>query len=183
MGRGNARRNNRQNQASLRYRKQRQRNVLAQSGEFDFVLILDHLKAGFNVAKIFRSAQAFGAQAVHLLDIGEFDPAPAKGAFKYVPAQFYNDFSESYQELKALDYQFYCLEPDAKTRIDQVQFPKKSAFILGNEEFGIDFDKSLYPEIQSIAIPQFGSVQSLNVSVAASICMYEYICQHHPVKA
>ncbi len=173
------RRSERHTQAKLRYKKQRQRNILAEAGIFDFVLILDHLKAGFNVAKIFRSAQAFGANAIHLLDIGEFDPAPAKGAFKYVPAQFYTDFSESYQNLHPQGYQFYILEPDAETMIHQVQFPKKSAFILGNEEFGIEFDKTLYPDIKSIQIPQYGNVQSLNVSIAASICMYEYIRQHN----
>ena len=171
-------RNNRRSQAHLRYKKQRQRNVLASAGAHDFVLILDHLKAGFNVAKIFRSAQAFGAKAVHLLDIGEFDPAPAKGAFKYVPAKFYTDFAESYAALNAENYTFYCLEPDAPSILSDISLAKNAAFIFGNEEFGIDFDLSLYPDIQRVSIPQFGNVQSLNVSVAASICMYEYIRQN-----
>ena len=50
--------------ALLRYTKQRQRNLLAEPGVHDFVLVLDHMKAGFNVAKIFRSAEAFGAAAM-----------------------------------------------------------------------------------------------------------------------
>ncbi len=171
-------RRDRRDQARLRYKKQRQRNVLATAGIHHFVLILDHLKAGFNVAKIFRSAQAFGAKAIHLLDIGEFDPAPAKGAFKYVPAKFYQDFSESYAELVKQDYTFYCLEPDAPTPLNETPLAKNAAFIFGNEEFGIHFDPTLYPEIKRVSIPQFGNVQSLNVSIAASICMYEYIRQN-----
>ncbi|MEW8013730.1 MAG: hypothetical protein AB2807_02755 [Candidatus Sedimenticola endophacoides] len=43
------------------------------------MIVLDHLKAGYNVPKIFRSADAFGAAAVHLINIGPFDPPPPRG--------------------------------------------------------------------------------------------------------
>lgn len=46
-----------------RYRKERQKNVLAKPGPHEIALVLDQLKAGFNVPKIFRSAEAFGASA------------------------------------------------------------------------------------------------------------------------
>ena len=106
-------------QALLRYQKQRQKNLLALPGVHDFILVLDHMKAGFNVAKIFRSAEAFGAREIHLIDIGPFDPSPAKGAFKKVPARFYASFDDSYRELMQrgyrpmiLDYYLrcYCLK-------------------------------------------------------------------------
>ena len=83
-------------QMLLRYEKERKRNVMAQPGEHEFVLILDQLKAGFNVGKIFRSAEAFGATAVHLVNIGPFDPAPAKGSFRKVPAVFHETFADCY---------------------------------------------------------------------------------------
>ena len=56
--------------------------------------------------------------------------------------------------------------------------PEKSAFIFGHEEFGISFNKHDYKDIGALQIPQCGRSQSLNVSVAASIVMYEYIRQH-----
>lgn len=164
------------NQMTLRYLKDRQRNVLAKPGIFEYIIILDNLKAKFNVPKIFRSAEAFGAKAVHLINIGPFDPSPAKGSFRKVPALFYDDFDACYQTIKT-EYTFFVLEAHAKHCLTSINFPKKSAFILGNEELGISFNKEDYPEIQSIAIPQFGSVESLNVSIAASIVMYEYVKQ------
>ncbi len=48
---------------------------------------------------------------------------------------------------------------------------------MGHEEHGISFDRTLY-EIQCLSIPQFGQTESLNVSIAASIVMYEYSRQH-----
>lgn len=97
----------------LRYQKERQRNILAKPGNHQFVLILDHLKPGFNVPKIFRSAEAFGAAAIHLVAIGPFDPAPAKGSFRKVPAIFHDDFESCYQELNQQGYQLFRLAPDA----------------------------------------------------------------------
>jgi tRNA G18 (ribose-2'-O)-methylase SpoU len=135
------------------------------------------MKAGFNVAKIFRSAEAFGAREIHLVDIGPFDPSPAKGAFKKVPARFFSSFDESYQDLMRRGYRAMVLESACETILPQVQLPRKSAFILGHEEWGHSFDPMDYPDMGCLSIPQFGQVESLNVAVAASIAMYEYVSQ------
>lgn len=161
----------------LRYQKQRQRNVLAEPGPNEFIIVLDHLKAGFNVPKIFRTAEAFGASEVHLIDIGPFDPAPAKGAFKKVPARFFDSFDESYQDLQQRGYTLFMMEPEGGTVLYEKSLPAKSAFLFGHEEVGFSFEQSDYPDIQAVTIPQFGNVESLNVSVAASIVMYEYVRQ------
>ena len=165
------------NQALLRYRKQRQRNRLAKPGPHRFHIVLDHLKAGFNVAKIFRSAEAFGAQGIDLIDIGMFDPAPGKGSFRKVPARFFDHFEQSYQALRADGYTLFTLEADRGKSLFEVSLPERCAFIFGHEERGVSFDSDDYADIQRLSIPQFGQVESLNVSVAASIVMYEYVRQ------
>lgn len=165
-------------QALRRYEKQRQRNCLAEPGPFEIILVLDHLKPGFNVAKIFRSAEAFGASEVHLIDIGPFDPAPAKGAFKKVPARFHDDFAACYTDLRARGYTLYTLEPQAGEALPAASLPARSAFIFGHEEMGISFVREDYPDIRALHIPQYGPVQSLNVSIAASIVLYEYARAH-----
>lgn len=171
-------RHDRRTQMLLRYKKQRQRNLLAEPGCHDFVLVLDNLKAGYNVPKIFRSAQAFGAHAVHLINIGPFDPAPGKGAFKQVPAFFHETFDECYQLLDKEHYKLFTLEPESGQEINESALPEKSVFIFGHEEQGISFELTDYPDIEQLKIPQYGSIQSLNVSVAASIVMYEQVRQH-----
>ncbi len=165
----------------LRYNKERQRNILAEPGEHQFVLVLDHLKPGFNVGKTFRSAEAFGAAAVHLVNIDAFDPAPAKGSFRKVPAVFHETFAACYAQLSEQGYSFFLLSPNEATSLCAATLPQKSAFILGHEEFGFSFDVQEFPGMQKLTIPQFGSVQSLNVSIAASVVMYEYVRQWQAV--
>lgn len=164
-------------QALVRYEKDKQRNLLAKPGQHKFILVLDQLKTGFNVPKIFRSAETFGAHEIHLVNIGPFDPSPAKGALRKVPARFWDNFDKCYDDLTARDYKLYALEPDSEASLTHCELPEKSAFILGHEEMGISFNKDDYPDIKSLSIPQFGVTQSLNVSIAASIVMYEYIRQ------
>lgn len=167
----------RERNSLTRYRKERQRNLLARPGTHAFVVILDQLKAGFNVAKIFRSAEAFGAAALHLVAIGPFDPAPAKGSLRKVPAVFHEEFAPCYAALKNEGYAFFRLAADAQENLYDVDLPEKSAFIFGHEEFGCRLAKADYPDIADLRIPQFGSVQSLNVSIASTVVMYEYVRQ------
>lgn len=159
----------------LRYQKERQRNVLATPGAHPFVIVLDGLKAGYNVGKIFRSAQAFGARAVHLVGIGPFDPAPAKGALRKVPAFFHDEIGTCFARLQEEDYTIFLLDPAGEEMLSQAVLPERSAFVFGHEEFGLRFDRAAFPGLRSLAIPRWGEVQSLNVSVAAAIVMYEYV--------
>jgi len=163
--------------AVKRFRKQRKRNALATPGPHRFVIVLDHLKPRYNVGKIFRSADAFGAAEIHLVGIDFFDPAPAMGSFKWVPAMFFDDFQSSHNALAGLGYRVFRMDPKGGTPLNKTALPERSAFVFGHEEYGFSFEAKDFPDIVSLSIPQFGTVQCLNVSVAASLTMYEYIRQ------
>jgi len=171
-------------QAKQRYDKQRQRNVTALPGVHEFAVVLDNLKGGYNVPKIFRSAEAFGANSVHLVNVDWFDPAPAKGSFRKVPAKFYDEFAACYHALIEQGYTLYMLaaesDEDTVPSISyDIALESKSAFILGHEAYGHSFEMADFPLVKKLSIPHFGSVESLNVSIAASIVMYEYVRQHN----
>jgi tRNA G18 (ribose-2'-O)-methylase SpoU len=170
----------RRQQVLQRYERQKLRNGLAAPGPLPYILVLDHLKAGYNVAKIFRSALAMGASAVYLVGIGPFDPAPAKGAFRKVPAHWYDDFQQLKDALAGQGYRWFAFSPQAATPLDELTLPAKSAFVFGHEEHGLSFDPEAHRDLRSVRIAQAGDIQSLNVSIAASIAMYEYVRQHRP---
>lgn len=163
--------------AIKRFRNQSRRNLLAKPGTNAFIIVLDHLKPRYNIGKIFRSADAFGAQEVHLIGIDFFDPAPAMGSFKWVPARFHDEFKPCFEYLRERQYRIFILDPSAPMALSRMTFPKRSAFVFGHEEYGFSFEPGAYSGLSAISIPQFGKVQSLNVSVAASLTMYEYVRQ------
>ncbi len=170
---------NRKLDIKMRFKKAKRKNlVYSKPGIHDCVMILDGLKPDFNIGKIIRSADAFGTREIHIIGVDMFDPDPAKGSFKWVVCKQHHDFKSCYQELLKAGYCFYCLEPGSETVLGAVEFELKTAFIVGHEEFGVSFELEDYPDIKRMAIPQWGYVQSLNVSVAASIAMFEYTRQH-----
>ena len=174
-----ARRYNKRLDIEARYEQARRRNLVsAKLGLHEYILVLDGLKPDFNIGKIFRTADAFGAREIHLVGVSAFNPDSAKGSVRWVTFYHHDDFPSCYQDLKEKGYTFTVLEPGCSELLGSCTLAKKSAFVMGHEEFGISFDRSEYPDIEAISIPQWGHVQSLNVSVAASIVMYEYVRQH-----
>ena len=162
-----------------RFIRARRRSLVdATPGIHPCILILDGLKPDFNIGKIFRVADAFGAHEIHLINVDFFDPDPAKGSVRWVPFFQHDDFDSCFHEIAARGYECITLEPGQNEVLGGKFFPEKAAFIFGHEEFGLSFDRTSYPEINSLSIPQWGHVQSLNVSVAASIVLYEYVRQH-----
>ena len=162
-----------------RFEKARRRNLAsALQGLHKCILVLDGLKPDFNIGKIFRSADAFGVREIHLVGVHAFDPEPAKGSVRWVSFHMHDDFSSCYQHIKQQGYTLFALEPASPNVLGQYSFEKKCAFVMGHEEFGLSFDRDQYTDIETLSIPQWGHVQSLNVSVAASIVLYEYVRQH-----
>lgn len=160
-----------------KFRIEKIKSEHAPAGPHDMVLILDGLKSTFNVGKIFRSAQAFGVREVCLVNIPFFDPYPAKGAFKQTKSRSFDNFNSCFEALKAEGYQFYTLEASGLQVLGEESFPPKVAFVVGHEEFGLSFDPSHYPDFKKLQIRQWGWVESLNVSVAASLALYEFTRQ------
>ena len=158
-------------------KKFRQEKILSQHAEpglHCFAVVLDGLKPNFNIGKIFRSAQAFGAREMALVGINFFDPYPAKGAFKQTRSRSFETFADCHQSLSSEGYVFYALDPQGEEVLDRCELPEKTAFVLGHEEFGLSFDPADFPDLRRLRIRQWGQVESLNVAVAASLAMYEH---------
>lgn len=169
---------NRNKEAEKKLRKElNQAKLSAKPGEHELVIILDHLKAGFNIGKILRTAEVFSINSVHIIGTKFFDPYPAKGALKRIPVVFYDSIKNSFDELKSAGYEIFVLDTNTKTFLHKATLPKKCAMVFGHEELGpmLDgIDPNLYSKVK---IKQFGQIESLNVSIAASLGIYEYLRQ------
>lgn len=146
-------------------------------GPFPLVLVLDHMKPTFNIGKIIRTANAFGVREVHLVGIPLFHPKPCAGALKHTRTRSFDTFAQCHAELHQEGYRFLALEPTGESLLGELSLPVKTAFVVGHEDRGLSFSPQDFPNVRRMRIAQFGAVQSLNASVAASVACFEYLRQ------
>lgn len=147
----------------------------------NFVLILPNIRSCHNVGAMFRTADACGVNKIYLVGYTPMPPRPeidkvALGAEKTMPWEHRKDLSRLINTLKKMGYTIVSLEKaDTSTELRTLmknQVGDKVALIVGNEVDGIE-DSILKKSDHIVHIPMRGGKESLNVSVAAGIGMYE----------
>jgi tRNA (guanosine-2'-O-)-methyltransferase len=146
----------------------------------DLTVVCENIHDPHNVSAILRSCDAVGIPAVHLLYTSEKFPKLGRkssaSANKWIEIKKHKKHQELKQVLQELQMVIYATSLDSSAgNIYEIDWTKPSAIILGNEHRGVS-DEALQIADQKIAIPMFGMVESLNVSVAAAVILYE-VCR------
>ncbi|HET9147772.1 MAG TPA: 23S rRNA (guanosine(2251)-2'-O)-methyltransferase RlmB [Acetobacteraceae bacterium] len=142
------------------------------------VLVLDQVSDPRNVGAILRSAQAFGAALV----ITQERNAPeetgalakaASGALERIPLLRTVNIARALIALRAADIWVLGLAADAPARLSGAALNgRRVALVLGSEDEGLRrLTRETCDELVSLAMP--GGMESLNVSVAAAVSLYE----------
>ena len=142
------------------------------------VLVLDGVTDPQNVGAAFRSAAAFGARAVILQDrkspplTGVLAKAAA-GAIELVAHVRVANIARAIGALRAMGYLTLGLEGETDVAISEaLKDPRPAALVLGAEGKGLREGVAEACE-QRVRIPIAPAMESLNVSVAAAIALYE----------
>jgi tRNA (guanosine-2'-O-)-methyltransferase len=157
-------------------RLERIRLVLARR-QPDLTLVLCNIHDPHNVSAILRSCDAFGVAAVHLYYSTEPFPLLGKrssaSAKKWVDRQRHRDAKAMVKRLKDDGHQIIGTGFGPQSRpLTRWDLTRPTAVVLGNEHRGIDEEvAALVPD--QLHVPMQGMIQSLNVSVAAAIILYE----------
>ncbi len=144
-------------------------------------VVLENIHDPHNVSAILRTCDAVGVPKVSLLYNLEKFPRIGKkssaSARKWVEVEKFSSVKECYESLRREGYCIYASSISADA-IDlyKIDFKKKIAIVLGNEHRGVSND-ALNLADKKFKIPMYGMVQSLNVSVAAAIVLYEALRQ------
>ena len=146
-------------------------------------VVLENIHDPHNVSAIFRTCDAVGVPKVSLVyDTDQFPKIGKKSsasALKWVEKEKYKSIKKCYDSLHESGFKIYAsaLSENAKNlyRLDLTQ---KVAIVLGNEHRGVsEYAADLADE--KFLIPMYGMVQSLNVSVAAAVILYEALRQRY----
>lgn len=143
------------------------------------VLILDSVTDPHNVGAIIRSCDQFGASLIILPDHrsandiqdNEIIARTSAGSSSWVNVAKVSNLVRSVQLLKECGFWIYGADAGG-TSLNTIKFDKKTCIVMGSEGTGIS--RLLEEQCDNIvSIPTCGKIDSLNVSVAAGVLLYE----------
>ncbi|WP_300450042.1 23S rRNA (guanosine(2251)-2'-O)-methyltransferase RlmB [Accumulibacter sp.] len=152
-------------------------DILETLEEPALLLILDGIQDPHNLGACLRVADAVGAHAViapkdRAVGLTQTAVKVASGAAETVPYITVTNLARTLREIK--EHEICVIGTDASAGKDlyAAGWPAASAWVLGAEGDGL---RRLTREAcdQLVSIPMLGSVASLNVSVAAGVCLFE----------
>ncbi len=143
-----------------------------------FAIALDRVRNPYNVGAILRSAAFFGIDAAIL---GSLAPHPAlapdairvaEGGAEHLRLARTTDLADTLLRLRGRGLRVIGAESDARASLFGYAFAAPTVLVLGHEREGLS------PAVRAacddvVAIPGAGHVVSLNVGVAASVCIAE----------
>lgn len=141
------------------------------------VVVLDGVTDVRNFGAIARSAECFGAHAIVVPARGsaQINPEAMKasaGALNRVPVCRVPQIENAYETLRLNGLQIYASSLQGDSDISDCDFTVPAAIVMGAEESGIG-SGTIRVADKLFSIPMLGETDSLNVSVAAGVILYE----------
>ena len=142
-----------------------------------YLLVLDQVTDPQNIGAIIRSCAAFGSMALVVQDKNSPQESgamlkAAAGTFENMPTCRVTNLSRALEQLKKAGFWVVGMDGYAKTNIDKLDKKGKLAVVMGSEGKGM---RRLIEEScdLTVRLPIAENVESLNVSTAAAVVLYE----------
>ena len=145
------------------------------------LLVLDGVTDPHNLGACLRVADGAGAHAVvapkdHVVGINATVAKVASGAAETVPYFMVTNLARTLNELKERNIWVIGTSDDAEKTLYEVDLKGPVALVLGAEGAGMrQLTRKTCDEL--VSLPMRGAVESLNVSVASGVCLYEALRQ------
>ena len=153
----------------------------SKKSQYPLLLILDSIQDTHNVGAILRSADCSGVDGIIITKnnsapINETVVKTSAGASEHVKITLINNLAQTIDELKQKGFWIVGSYLEGAKDYTKVDYKVPIALIVGNEEKGIrklTADKCDH----LVRIPMKGKIQSLNVSVATGVLLFEILRQ------
>jgi tRNA (guanosine-2'-O-)-methyltransferase len=142
----------------------------------DLTVFMEQVHLQHNLAAIVRTADAVGINDVHAtwdIDTPKISRNVASGSQKWVKVHSHDNVQDAVAIMREQGMQIIATNlSDTAIDFRKVDYTKPTAILMGQEKFGIS-KEALELADQDVVIPMVGMCQSLNVSVASALIMYE----------
>lgn len=154
---------------------------LYEEGITPFIVVLDGITDVRNFGAIARTCECAGVNAIVIpergsVSVGADAVKTSAGALMSLPVCRERSLSGAVKFLKECGYTIVAATEKSHTRYTEGDYRGPVAIVMGSEDTGISEDIMRQCDMP-VAIPQFGRIQSLNVSVAAGVMIYEVVRQ------
>ena len=161
-------------------RLERLRQVL-EHRQTDLHLVLEDVHDPHNVSAVLRTCDAVGVGTVHLVYVNEEFPKighqSSAGVGKWVRLEKHRSIEDCYQRLREEGIRIIGTDLTEKsTGLYELDLTIPIALVFGNEHRGLSSEASAAAD-GNIQIPMVGLAQSLNISVACAVTLYEAMRQ------
>jgi tRNA (guanosine-2'-O-)-methyltransferase len=147
----------------------------------DLTIVMENIHDPHNVSAVFRSCDAVGVLCVELLYTIEKSPRigrkSSSSANKWLEVRKHTSVDDCYSTLRNEGFAIFATFLGESTRsLYDLDLTKKTALVFGNEHRGVSKEAAQKSD-GNFQIPMVGMIQSLNVSVACAVALYEALRQ------
>jgi len=144
----------------------------------EFHVAIENFQHDHNIGTVVRTANAFAAQAVHIVGRRRWNRRGAMVTDRYQHVRHHPDMASllDFATVSGLAVVAVDNTPGA-SRIETVSLPRRCVLVFGQEGPGLTED-ARKQATQVVSIAQFGSTRSINAGVAAGIVMHAWIREH-----
>jgi len=159
-------------------RRERRRQEYRQ-GLRPFAIAVWEITKEHNLGSLVRTAHAAAAAEVLLVGGLEWDTKPACTSDLYTSVVQLPDISAFSSHIRGRGYSLVAIElHDRAVNLFEAEYPIRPCFLLGTERGGIP-EEVVDQADRVVQIPQWGLVPSLNMAIAGSIVVYDYLAKLH----
>jgi tRNA (guanosine-2'-O-)-methyltransferase len=161
-------------------RLQRMAAVLARRQQ-GLSVVLEDVHDPHNVSAVLRSCDATGVADVHLIYSQDEPPqlsrGVAAGTLRWLSVTFHDDLSDCYDALRAGGKRIYATTLAGPTLdLYDANLTEPCALVFGNESRGLS-EQAIELADARVRIPMMGMAESLNISVACAVTLFEAMRQ------
>ena len=155
-----------------------------QKNESPFIVVCDEIEDPHNLGSLLRTCECAGVHGVIIgknrcCQVTDTVIKVSTGAAFNVNVVKANNLNDTIRELKRRNVFVYALEADGNV-IYNTNLTGSIALVVGSEGFGVSkLTRQLCDE--TISLPMYGNINSLNASVAGAICIYEAVKQRNKI--